>query len=249
MNFPATLVGTPLLSSFICERYELRVTRRCLEEDLGRDPGSEFAELLDRATPEIVTALVNKRSDSPTDRSEIAPLSSGRTVYRLAYGDDHRGGTWHDERFSVVWLLAARLHRSGEPDDAFPYIKGLDEQGRLLPTEEDYKALFDDRGRRAAMVAPEEAQELLAEARANEGVEVRGVLGEAAGVGVVVEVVETLEETAIAFDVNQVPAAWVPLMPAWFFPESRFDDWSHTNAFPTRELAATEICLRYLKSG
>ena len=92
--------------------------------------------------------------------------------------------------------MAYRLHRSGEQDDAFPYIKGLDEEGRLLPTEEDYKALFDDHGHRAAMVAPEEAQELLAEARANEGVEVRGVLGEAAGVGVVVEVVETLEETA-----------------------------------------------------
>ncbi len=248
MKFPATLVGTALLRSFICERYELRITRRCLEEDLGRESGSEFAELLDKATPEIVTALVNKRCDSPTDRSEIAPLSSGRTVYRLAYGDDHRGGTWHDERFGVVWLLAYRLHRSGEPDDAFPYIKGLDGEGRLLPTEEDYKALFDDRGRRAAIVAPEEAQQLLAEARANEGVEVRGVLGEAAGVGVVVEVVETLEEPAVAFDVNQVPAAWVTLMPAWFFPKSRFENWTHTTEFPTRDLAPTEICLRYLKS-
>jgi hypothetical protein len=185
MNFPTALVGTPLLRSYICEHYELRITRRCLEEDLGRDPDGEFAELLDRATPEIVTALVGKRCDSPTDRSEIAPLTSGRTVYRLAYGDDHRGGTWHDERFGVVWLLAYHLHRSGEPDDAFPYMKGLDTRGRLLPTEEDYKALFDDRGRRAATVAPEEAQELLAEARANEGVEVRGILGEAARLGVV----------------------------------------------------------------
>jgi hypothetical protein len=150
--------ATPLLRSFICKRYELRVTRRCLEEDLGRDPDSDFAELLDKATPEIVTALVKKRCDSPMDRSEIAPLSSGRTVYRLAFGDDHRGGTWHDERFGVVWLLAYRLHRSGKPDDAFPYIKGLDEAGRLLPTEADYKALFDDHGHRAAMVAPEEAR-------------------------------------------------------------------------------------------
>ena len=248
MNFPATLVGTPLLRSFICERYELRVTQRCLEEDLGRDPDSDFAELLEKATPEIVTALVKKRCDGPTDRSEIAPLSSGRTVYRLAFGDDHRGGTWYDEHFGVVWLLAYRLHRSGRPDDAFPYIKGLDEEGRLLPTEEDYKALFDDQGRRAAMVAPEEAQELLAEARANEGVEVRGVLGEAAGVGVVVEVVETLEETAIAFAVNQVPAAWVTLIPAWFFPDSRFEDWDPTTKFPTRDLAPTEICLLYLKT-
>ena len=79
------------------------------------------------------------------------------------------------------------------------------------------------------------------------GVEVRGVLGEAAAVGVVVEVVETLEETAIAFDLHQVPAAWVTLIPAWFFPESRFEDWDHTIEFPTRDLAPTEICLRYLK--
>jgi hypothetical protein len=248
MNFPTTLVGAPLLRSYICEHYELRITRRCLEEDLGRDPDSEFAELLEKATPEIVRALVGKRSDSPTDRSEIAPLTSGRTVYRLAYGNDHRGGTWHDERFGVVWLLAYRLHRSGEPDDAFPYMKDLDARGLLLPSDEDYKALFDDRGRRAAIVAPKEAQELLAEARANEGVEVRGTLGEAAGVGVVVEVVETLEETAIAFDVTRVPPAWVTLIPIWFFPESRFEDWDPSTAFPTRDLAPTEICLRHLKS-
>jgi hypothetical protein len=42
----------------------------------------------------------------------------------------------------VVWLLATHFHRSGKRDDAYPYFKRLDADGRLLPDREDYEALI-----------------------------------------------------------------------------------------------------------
>lgn len=53
------------------------------------------------------------------------------------------GLTWHQERpdGGIVWLLAARFHRSGKPEDAYPHFRELDANGRLLPTREDFRAL------------------------------------------------------------------------------------------------------------
>jgi hypothetical protein len=118
--------------------------------------------------------------------------------------------------------------------------------GRLLPTAEDYEALFDDRDDRAAEVVVEEAAELLAEARDEPGVEKTGVLGYRAPVSVVVELTEGIEEVCIAFSVVAVPATWVMLIPVWFLPESHFDEWMETAAFPTRALEEGEICLRWV---
>jgi hypothetical protein len=56
----------------------------------------------------------------------------------------------------------------------------------------------EDRAERFAYVVAEEASELLAAARARPGVEQRRVIGTTQPVGLIVHVVETLDETFVA---------------------------------------------------
>lgn len=230
--------------SYLCDEYELRITQRCLIEDLGRAADAPFSELLGQ---EIVRALVNRRCDGPVDTRRIEPLTSGREVYRLAYGHRHRGATWYDTGNDVVWLCAAAWHQSGAPDDAFPYFKDLDREGRLLPTEADYRSLFLDRDARFADAVIEDAQALLQRARENEGEEQRGVLGGKIGVGVVVDVVETLEETYVAIQVMNLERGWLEIVLGAFFPDAAMDRWEPVTRFPTRDLREDELCWRHLK--
>lgn len=117
---PTALLHVSIGGSFLCQGYELRVTQRCLEEDLAKPTNEPFEEL---GGHEIITAFVNRRRDKPDNTRQVAPLTSGKTVYRLAYGDRHRGATWYDEAQDVVWLLAYAQHEFRDGPDAFDYFK------------------------------------------------------------------------------------------------------------------------------
>jgi hypothetical protein len=93
--------------SFLCEEWELRLTRRCLEEHLGRSPDTNFGDLVG---VEIIKAFIARRRERHDNTREVAPLTSGKTVWRLSRGHDHRGATWYDPDDKVVWLLAYGLH-------------------------------------------------------------------------------------------------------------------------------------------
>ena len=91
----------------------------------------------------------------------------------------------------------------------------------MRPTAADYEALGDDRAERFAAVVGIEAQELLAVARAQPGVEARRVIGTTQPVGLVVHVVDTLEETYTAvFGDTTGPAQFALLLD----PDGRLDD-------------------------
>jgi len=116
------------------------VTRRCLLSDLAcaeEDLELRIDELAERY--EIVRAFAERRSQNPEGQETIQGLTSRIVAYSLHSGE-FRGITWHDRRAGIVWLLATRFHRSGNPDDAYPYFLELDRAGELLPTREDYSA-------------------------------------------------------------------------------------------------------------
>jgi hypothetical protein len=141
------------------------------------------------------------------------------------------------------------LHRSGEADDAFPYFHELIRTGSLLPTEDDYTALFDDHGRRFTETLYEDAQQLLARARSTPGVEQAGLLGGEETAAVVVEVVDTLQETYVAFSILGMNAARVVMILGAFDVEAAFSQWELVMTFPTRPLHVDrgEICYRILR--
>src|SRR5438874_614878 len=112
----------------------LRVTRRCLVDDLefgASDLDRPLEELA--ARHQMVRAFVERRSQSPVGQETIQGLTSRIVAYSLHSGED-RGITWHHVAAGIVWLLAAHFHRSGNADDAYPYFRRLDARGALLPT-------------------------------------------------------------------------------------------------------------------
>lgn len=232
--------------SCIFERYDLRITQRCLVSDLGFESSTSFADTRRHA---IVHAFESQRATEPTGTRTVGPASGELTIYRLGHGHDRRGATWHDAAERVVWLCAYGLHRSGEDDDAFPYFHALIGAGTLLPIEEDYAALFDDRGHRFADTLYEDAQRLLGRARSNPGVEQVGVLGGEQTTGVVVDVVDTLQETYVAFSVVRMDTSRLVMTLGAFDVEAAFRDWELVDRLPTRPLRSAdgEICYRILR--
>lgn len=240
MEFPESLVDCTYRGSYICRAWELRVTQRCLAEDLGTGGVQEFSEI---ASIEIVKAFVRERSDKTKGARQITPLTNGKRVWRLANGE-FRGGTWHDEENGVIWLLAAGRHRSGEPDDPFQVCKELDREGDLLPTKEDYERLQRDRAARVAVAVAIEAPLLLRKARISRA-PVKAVLGGAHGVEVELETGEdgleftTLAIRAAKFDIRLVQAILAAFHGA--------DDWEYLiSEMPSRQLEPDEMAFRHL---
>lgn len=90
----------------------------------------------------MARAFAERRAQSAEGQEAIQGLTSRIVAFSLHAGRD-RGLTWHQEKADIVWLLAARLHRSGEREDAYPYFRQLDAAGRLLPTREDVVAALE----------------------------------------------------------------------------------------------------------
>lgn len=196
-----------------------------------------------------MAALVAKRAASPVGAKTVGPVAGGRTLHHLGVGDDHRGATWFDANERVVWLCAYRFHRSGTRADAFPYFRELMDEGRMMPVRADFARLAEDRDARAGRIAVEQAQPLLADARARPGAETHGSVL-AAEVSVVVVVVDTLEETCVAIVVRGLSAEVVRLVLFGFCPQRSFTEWE-TGEFPARALNTEdgEMCFRILREA
>jgi hypothetical protein len=236
--FPWGLVKSTHRGAFICREWELRVTERCVDEDLERPPDTDFEDL---RNIEIIKEFVNGRSTRTDDRNEISPLSTGCKIWVLSRGHDHRGATFYDDEEKVVWLLAYGRHRSGSPSDFFPYCTELDRKGELLPTEADYRRMYDERDERLAKALPIETAIALKIARGNPG-EHRFTLGGHLGVGLVAEVAEDLEELTVAFDVESIHWGWVqPILSLLRPAQDSTDGWSDSQRLPSRPLAPNEV--------
>ena len=202
MDRPPSLVGKTVGGAYICEHWELRVTARCLDEDLNAEATADFEAIRGL---EIIKGLIGDRSKESISSRQVNPLTCGQDVWVLARGHDHRGATLHDPEDEVIWLLAYGRHRSGEQDDFFPYCKQLDAEGRLLPGHDDYRRMFLERDKRFVEAVRVEAPVILRDARAAEG-EYRCTVGGKLGASLSIEIDEGLDATAItvAFTANEI---------------------------------------------
>jgi hypothetical protein len=222
--------------------HELRVTERCVRDDLALPAGAPFEDLLSHP---IVVAFRNERSDSVRGTTSVGPEAGSATIWTLRRGNDHRGATWHDAHDGVVWLVGYGRHRSGDPADAFPYFAELIGNDRIYPTPEDRVALAEDRAVRFAFVVEAEAQELLAFARSRQGVETRATIGTTQPVGLIVHIVDTMEQTFVAVYGDTTDVARLQLLLVALYPDHGFDEWDFEPRLPTRELdhGRGEFCL------
>lgn len=201
----------------------LRVTIRCLVDDLGIDGANARREVreLDHA---ICRAFETKRSQSPIGVEKLQPIATDAEVYTLHAGR-WRGATWYDEENNAVWLLGCGYHRSGEKDDVYPYLKELDFKGDLFPASEDYELLFEFQDTSFAEALIADVPILMDEARAHPGTEVTQLIAQRIRISVVVEMADDLEAwwAAVSMQLlpgeSEMPAAWLSLVLAAFFPD------------------------------
>ena len=229
--------------ALVCASWELRITQRCLVEDLGRRGEASFEDV---AGEPIVQAFMRERRSKTTGTRNVEPLSHRREVSVIGQGHEHRGGTWFDRKHHVIWLVAYRRHRSGEQDDFYPWCKRLDEEDRLLPTEDDYQRLFDAQGDRFAKSLLIEIPLLLKQAAQSEA-EVSAVVGGQFGVAVAIETAEGLQSITMAFDVSTVEVyEYIPAILAATRPGA---EWEDADAMPSRELSEAEKAFRWTGEG
>lgn len=74
--------------------------------------------------------------------------------------------------------MASRFHRSGHPEDAYPYFVELDAVNKLVPSREDYLAHFRAQARTLAQALLEAVPPLREEAIAQPGVIHEATIGE-----------------------------------------------------------------------
>lgn len=204
----------------------------------------EFLRLLNQP---IIVAFTRERSTSPTGGDDpLNRMQTRRVLYPLRQGSDHRGATWHHEDQAVVWLCAYGRHRSGAPDDAYPYFRSLGED-ELLPAAADFRRLLEDRNRRFEDTCVAQAQALLERARNEPGAEHRTDLGWEVQTHCVIEVVDDLTALWVAIDHNQVGFEKHLTILKALAPEAGFDDWSwYEPALPTRPKRESETIYCHL---
>lgn len=182
--------------SCVCLDIELRITERCLVEDLQLPPDMCFKEAVRQP---IVKAFVAKRSQVPVSGKTVGPKRGERTLYHLGVGNTHRGATWHDTAHQVVWLCGYGFHRSGEPRDAFQSFKRLLQDDRMHPAEADYRRLIVDRQWRFIETAPGHAAAVRQAAMSHPGTIQAGSLGHRVPVRIVLNVSPGIADLTVAF--------------------------------------------------
>jgi len=196
---------------------------RCLDEDLDGTTASDAERPVEALEHALVRKFVAMRSQDPTGTEKIQPLKNAEEVYSLHSGR-WRGATWHDRENNAVWLLAGRLHRSGAPDDAYPYIKSIDADERLLPREGDYELLFLAQAWFFADDVMNRVPLIMDEARRRSPSEVKAVLG-TVPISVAVVAEDGMEFVYLAVmmsgwteDGPEPPSEWMTILWAAFFP-------------------------------
>lgn len=183
----------------LCENYELRITVRCLADDLGLASSATFADALAR---EIVEAFKVKRHKVPIGAKTVGPTAGSKTLYHLGIGDDHRGATWFDPIERVVWLCAYGFHRSGADEDFFQQVGPLIASRAVYPAQADHRRVLAERQLRFAEVGPLDAERLVEAARSSPDQIASGVLAREMSVRVKVEPGADLDSIYVAFSTD-----------------------------------------------
>ena len=238
MRRPESLIGTPIRGSFICESWELRITARCLANDLGAASDSAFDDV---SGLEIIRALVRERTSHADGGREVAPISCGVPIWVIAHQHRHRGATWHDEEEEVIWLVAYGAPRSGDPDDFYPWCMGLADADCLLPTQSDLEELYRDRDARFVDAVTVEAPLVLQRARRTPG-EHTHYFGGALDSAIALEVEPELPAEAITVAFRPALVEWdlIPIVLAALYPS---DEWADAPRMPSRDLAPGEVAM------
>lgn len=202
----------------------------------------------------VIADFIKKRTDSPigTEPPIRSLLRKNVPAYSLHSGR-YRAATWCHEKAGIVWLLAARWHEQGSPDDSYPYFERLLDAGRLLPTQEDVTQVVESRRLTFERALIDQVPAIRGEALDRPG-EVRdAIVGGRIRIRLVYENGETgILSVAIANRLlpgeMHVPAEWVVQVLAAFFPSIPLAEIEYTDELAGRAVRSDEDCFRGLLS-
>jgi hypothetical protein len=225
------------------EPHALRVTTRCIREDLDENPDVGVVELA--ATHAVVRRFFEVRARHPAGTDRVHSIRGDVEVYALRHPATV-GATWHDITAHVVWLLAL-AHEGADPYD---YFASLHRRRQLMPSAEDYEHLINDRIRAIAPAIIVELRALLSAATDANGDERAFVLRD----GTVARLVVRCEGDEITdLWMALVPLRATPLRPGHLLGALLLDaseeDWRPVRRLPHRRLEAKERAFRFRPKG
>lgn len=150
----------------------LRVTRRCLEDDLKLDSALVERDARHYCNEhDALRTFVIKREGAPGVGEPIVDVGKTGSVLSLHVGQG-RAATIFDEENDVCWLLAwSPTHATHEKRDAYQYFMRLDGRGELMPTADDYEVIDTEAISYFADGLAAACAGLYEEARQNAGIE------------------------------------------------------------------------------
>jgi hypothetical protein len=226
--------------SYLCEGYELRVTERCLGEDLSHSTQRPFDDL---ASHEAISKFVADCRDSRSDGGRLVRFESRTRVRLLPY----RAATWHDEDHAVVWLVAYTDGPGAGEEGQNEFLGRLDRERRLLPSTADYEALYGDDDARFTETLRGKANRLLTLAHDQPGEEQHAQFPPGLEVGLTV--VFTYDDIGSIYVTlkTKLPARTtfkhMTILQAALFPDRDPDDIEQVESVPYRELGRDEIAI------
>jgi hypothetical protein len=233
----------------LCTGHELRITGRCLVDDLGMTPDTSFQDALQHR---IVQAFQDKRRVDKGSGKTVGPTAGDKTLFRLGVEDDHRGATWFDQDEQVVWLCAYGWHRSGERDDAFQHFARLLKNDEIYPTRDDYERLLRDRQHRFIELVPRHAEAARARAMGSQRTIIEAQLGHSLDrqlkLRIVADAVGDLAEISVAFHPKDLNHKGIMLIVRSFAPEPD-DMWEVTDSLRGTPLQPGEIAFQLITSA
>lgn len=203
-----------------------RITRRCLNDDLGLPADAADLTIDELANAnDVIAAFRDRRGEVGSAGQEpIQSLLPEIVAFSLHVGRQ-RGATWHHREAGVIWLLAVGYHRGGHADDAYAYFERLMAAGRLLPDREDMLAFVRSQAPTLAHSLLNDVPGLVDAAREHPGVIQSGIIGGRIRVRVVCEVGDPAMLT-VAISQRlfpgkmSVPADWLVGVAAAFLPDT-----------------------------
>lgn len=198
--------------------WDLRITRRCLRDDLrlGGDASGNAEAHVD--VHPLVRAFVERRGQSQTGQETFrcGTEVTGLPLFTLHFGDD-RAATWHQKsvppgvkseyELGIVWLLGIRSEHDYD---------GLCDLGNdLLPSLADAQAFIDEQALTFARALVEEVPALLARAEQHKGRIVEDVIAGGIRVRLHRDPDDEAPLLTVAISSNPLPGT-VQLAPDWF---------------------------------
>jgi hypothetical protein len=224
------------------EPHQLSATERCIRRDLDLPRHIVAEPPADQSKHHaLLAAFYERRARYPIGQETIEGLQANIVAYSLHAGR-WRGLTWHEQQFAIVWLLAGRYHRSGQRDDSYPHFRSLTKQ-QLLPSEEDYKRVFDREAHHFAKTISRDVTALMSTAHGHAG---SIVTARIAG-RIAVRVIDLSGDIQVAVRMQlhpgqeQIPAEWLMTVLAAFFPHAAFTDLAWSREISGAQVASDEF--------